>query len=294
MKKFYNILADERNLAPATIDNIHTVLHQVLALAVDDEYIRNNPSDNALKELKQSHSFKDEKKFALTLEQENLFLDYLKNHKIYNHWYPIFAVMLGTGMRVGEICGLRWCDINFDKNYIDVNHTLVYYKHSDGSCYYDVHDSTKTVAGMRLIPMLDNVREAFLLEKEYQKAIGLKCVAEISGYTDFIFLNQNGNVQQQGTLNKAIRRITRDCNDEILLKNPNAEVLLPHFSCHTLRHSFATRMLEAGVNIKVMQDTLGHKDISTTLDIYADVTKKLKQKEFENLEEFFKVSNKDS
>lgn len=63
----------------------------------------------------------------------------------------------------------------------------------------------------------------------------------------------------------------RDCNDEQLLKDENAEVLLPHFSCHSLRHTFTTRMCEAGVNVKVIQDALGHKDISTTLNIYTDV-----------------------
>ena len=78
-------------------------------------------------------------------------------------------------------------------------------------------------------------------------------------------------------LNKAIRRIIRDCNDEQFLKTENPEVLLPHFSCHSLRHTFTTRMCEAGVNIKVIQDTLGHKDITTTLNIYTDVTKELKK-----------------
>ena len=86
---------------------------------------------------------------------------------------------------------------------------------------------------------------------------------------------------------KAIRRIIRDCNDEVLAKNPNSTVLLPRFSCHTLRHTFTTRMCEAGVNIKVIQDALGHSDISTTLNIYADVTKELRKSEFENLDRQF-------
>lgn len=67
-----------------------------------------------------------------------------------------------------------------------------------------------------------------------------------------------------------------------------AEVLLPHFSCHSLRHTFTTRMCEAGVNVKVIQDTLGHKDISTTLNIYTDVTKELRKSEFEGLDSYFK------
>ena len=86
---------------------------------------------------------------------------------------------------------------------------------------------------------------------------------------------------------KAIRRIIRDCNDEQFLKTENPEVLLPHFSCHSLRHTFTTRMCEAGVNIKVIQDTLGHKDITTTLNIYTDVTKELKKTEFEGLDKYF-------
>lgn len=64
--------------------------------------------------------------------------------------------------------------------------------------------------------------------------------------------------------------------------------LLPHFSCHSLRHTFTTRMCEAGVNVKVIQDTLGHKDISTTLNIYTDVTKELRRSEFEGLDSYFK------
>ena len=89
-------------------------------------------------------------------------------------------------------------------------------------------------------------------------------------------------------INKAIRRIIRDCNDEQLLKDENAKVLLPHFSCHSLRHTFTTRMCEAGVNVKVIQDTLGHKEISTTLNIYTDVTKELRRSEFEGLDSYFK------
>ena len=65
-------------------------------------------------------------------------------------------------------------------------------------------------------------------------------------------------------------------------------MLLPHFSCHTLRHTFTTRMVEAGVNVKVIQDTLGHQDITTTMNIYADVTKDLKQSEFEGLDKYFR------
>lgn len=291
IKRYYNYLADERGLKASTIDGIHTVLHQVLDMAVDDNYIRNNPSDRVLKELKQSCFAKSEKRMALTRAEQDLFLDFLKNSRIYNHWYSIFAVMLGTGLRVGELTGLRWSDIDLDNSVIDVNHTLVYYSHrsadSKQGCYFNIN-TPKTTASNRQVPMLDFVKEAFIMEKEVQELLDIKCEAVIDGYTDFIFVNRFGNVQHQGTLNKAIKRIIRDCNDEQFLKSDNPKVLLPHFSCHTLRHTFTTRMCEAGVNVKVIQDALGHTDVSTTLNIYTDVTKELKRVEFEGLDRFFK------
>ena len=68
-------------------------------------------------------------------------------------------------------------------------------------------------------------------------------------------------------------------------KDENAKVLLPPFSCHSLRHTYTTRLVEAGVNIKVVQDVLGHSDFSTTMDIYTTVTNELKQREFDSLQE---------
>jgi peptide/nickel transport system substrate-binding protein len=77
-------------------------------------------------------------------------------------------------------------------------------------------------------------------------------------------------------------------NQEILEKTDGKKevVLLPRFSCHTLRHTFTTRLCESGINIKVIQDVLGHADISTTMNIYADVTKDLKEKEFGVLNDY--------
>lgn len=287
VKRFYNMLADERALKVSTIDSIHTVLHQVLDMAVDDAYLRNNPSDNVLKELKQAHNFDTEKRKALTVAEQELFLDFLRRNHQYNHWYPIFAVMVGTGLRVGEVTGLRWCDIDLKENLIDVNHTLVYYNHAENGCYFNIN-TPKTKAGVRNVPMLEFVKQAFIEERKYQMANGIRCSVKIDGYTDFIFVNRFGAAQHQGTLNKALRRIIRDCNDEVLERNEENPVLLPRFSCHSLRHTFTTRMCEAGVNIKVIQDAIGHSDISTTLNIYADVTKELKKKEFEGLEAVFK------
>ena len=222
IKRFYNYLADERHLKPSSIDTVHTVIHQLLDMAVDDNYIRNNPSDNVLRELKKARTIKQEKRRALTQPEQELFLDYLKNTPSSQHWYPIFAVMIGTGLRVGEVTGLRWCDIDLEEGVINVNHTLVYYDHrtegSKNGCYFNVN-STKTPASHRQVPMLDFVKEAFQMEKEKQELLDLHCNVTIDGYSDFIFINRFGQAQHQGTLNKAIRRIIRDCNDEQFLKN---------------------------------------------------------------------------
>lgn len=287
VKRFYNTMADERILKISTIDTVHNILHQVFDLAVSDNYIRVNPTDNMLKELKQSHNFQVKKRKALTVPEQQMFVDFLKTNSRYNHWYPVFAVMLGTGMRVGEVVGLRWCDIDFEDNLISVNHTLVYYNHGDGKgCSFSVN-TPKTKAEERTIPMLDFVKEAFELERKYQEEAGLSCKAEIDGYTDFIFINRFGDVQHQGTLNKAIRRIIRDCNDAALLRSSEEQTLLPPFSCHSLRHTFTTRLCEQGVNVKVIQDVLGHSDFSTTMNIYTDVTKDLKKQEFVNFNNCF-------
>lgn len=83
-------------------------------------------------------------------------------------------------------------------------------------------------------------------------------------------------------MNKALKRIIRDCNFSVLDGKINSEVTLPNFSNHSLRHTFTTRMVEAGTNLKAMQDILGHSDISTTMNIYAEASKDLKEIEMEN------------
>ncbi len=129
--------------------------------------------------------------------------------------------------------------------------------------------------------MTEGVKQAFIMEREYQEEAQITSIGRVDGYDDFIFVNRYGDVQNQGNLNKAIRRIMRDCNDEILEKYgaDSDPVLLPHFSCHILRHTFATRLCESGINLKVIQNVLGHADVSTTMNIYVDVTNALKKKE---------------
>ena len=286
VRKFYNTLLDGKRMKVATLDSVNNVLRQVFQLAEDDDMIRHNPVINVYKEIKKSHNLGETKRKALTLEQQQLFIDYLKRSEQYRHWYPVFFIMVNTGMRVGEITGLRWCDVDLDKGIISVNHTLVYYSHGGGGkkCYYGIN-TPKTKAGEREIPMTPEVKEAFLMVKTLCEDVDLRCNAHIDGYRDFIFFNRDGNVLNQSVLNSALHRIMRDCNDEILEKRREDDdsdfILLPNFTCHILRHSFATRLCESGVNLKVIQSVLGHADITTTMNIYVDVTNELKKKEME-------------
>lgn len=285
VKDFYNTLYDERGLKPCTIDVIHNVLQQVLQIAVEDEIISQNYCNRALTELKKAHNTDVEKRHALTVKQQKLFEDFLKTNVQYQHWYPIFYIMANTGLRVGECTGLRWEDIDLEKGEISVNHTLIYYsKGKENGCSFAVN-TPKTKAGNRIIPMSSGVKKAFEMEREFQQQLGISCKATIDGYTDFIFINRFGNVQHQGTLNKALRRIIRDCNYEILdAANKKEVVTLPPFSCHNLRHTFATRCVEANMNAKAIQNIMGHADIETTLGIYAEAQVDFTKKEMANLE----------
>lgn len=288
IRSFYNRLVDNHNLKTSTIDNIHSVVHQILDLAVEDDYLRYNPSDNALKELKKAKNVDIEKKRALTVQEQTLFESYLLKSNKYSRWYPIFIVLLWTGMRVGEITGLRWCDIDFESETINVNHTLVYFsKGQTEGCTYAIN-TPKSKAGTRTIPMVPKVKEALLIEAQFQKEYDLKCKSVIEGYTDFIFLNRFGEVQHFGTLNKALRRITRDCNFEMLdnSKDDNT-VLLPKISCHTFRHTFTTRCVEKNINLKALQSILGHADAKITLDIYTTASKDFNHSEMGKLSDYF-------
>lgn len=287
VRSFYNMLLDVRHLKLRTIECLHTVIHQILELAVEDDCIRYNPSDNALKELKRTHNKDVEKRKAFTKDEQKIFENYLKKEGLNHRWYPVFIVMLWTGLRVGELTGLTWNDIDFENNTITVSRTLVYYdKGGKGKCGYAIH-TPKTNAGNRVVPMIEKVRLALLEEQAYQKELGIKCVTNIDGYTDFVFINRYGTTHNQATLNKALRRIIRDCNYEIMDKGNANSIILPNVSNHSLRHTFTTRMLEAGINVKVMQEVLGHADAQTTMNIYAEAKQDFTKEELNKFEKYF-------
>ena len=109
---------------------------------------------------------------------------------------------------------------------------------------------------------------------------------EIDGMHGFIFCNRFGNVPNPQSVNRALKRIVADYNasEEVNAKKEHREaVMLPDFSAHHLRHTFCTRLCEQETNLKVIQSIMGHKDIKTTMDIYAEATEEKKQESFERL-----------
>ncbi len=144
----------------------------------------------------------------------------------------------------------------------------------------------KTKAGIRIIPMLDEVFDAFLEEYQYQKVIGF-CTDEIDGYSGFVFCTGDGKVYLPNAINRTIRSICADYNkeEESKAKEENRDpVFLPKFSCHILRHTFCTRFCENETNLKVIQEIMGHADISTTMDVYAEATQEKKKESMTSLQ----------
>lgn len=283
--QFYYYLINEKGLAVSTLDSIHCVLHPTFQMAVRDEVIRKNPTDGVMKEVSKKAGKNKGVRHALTIEQQRAFMEYISNHPVYFHWWPMFTILLGTGCRIGEAIGLRWEDLDFEKRVISINHSLVYYRHA-GSDTAMLHLSEpKTEAGIRSIPMLDIVYDAFQMLREEQEVTGFN-ESEIDGMTGFVFTNRFGLVPNPQTVNRTIKRIICNYNAEETVnakKERREPVILPNFSCHHLRHTFATRLCEQESNLKVIQDIMGHRNIETTMDIYAEATDKKKQETFDML-----------
>ena len=291
IKRFYNALILEKCFKPNSLETIHTLLHPVFTLAVRDGYIRTNPTDGVMAEIKKSHDWEKPNRHALTLEEQAAFISFISESDIYSHWLPMFTVLLGTGCRVGELIGLRWQDCDFKNGTISINHNLIYRQQENG--HMELHITTpKTSAGCRTIPMLEEVRKALRQQRIMQLQTGRKGVT-VDGYTGFVFTNRYGDVITPHNINRAIERIYKAYNE---LENERAKeenrdpVLIRHFSVHNLRHTFCTRFCENESNIKVIQEIMGHSDVSTTMNIYAEATEAKKKETFENLEGKIKIS----
>ena len=296
---FYQSLAEEEELSISTIESVHTLLHPAFQLAVRDDIIRKNPSDGVLGDLKKKWGKTCGVRHALSIIQQEILcmlLQLPENLK----WFPIVTVLLGTGCRIGEVVGLRWEDVDFENRVIDINHSISYLSGDGNGTPGEgefIVSLPKTNAGRRLIPMLDSVYEALLEQKRITDAMGGTPELEVGGMTGFIFFNRAGNLYKCQNVNKALKRMIEDYNysEELkACKEGRDPVLLPQFSCHHLRHTFCTRLCEVETNLKLIQNIMGHADIQTTMNIYADVMEETKKESFDNLSKKLDVFRKAS
>ena len=256
----------DSGLMVSSIGRINEILIQIFGMLVEDGILRTNPVKGAFKTFKPTSDEKVDKPKALTKSQQREFEEFITTNKKCKDIYPLLEILLWTGMRVGEAGALTWDDVDLEQGVIYIRKTVVYV---DGK--YVMHNTPKTKSSIRKIPMLSNVKEMFLI----QKKIGRKSSNEIGGYKDFIFLTNRCNPYIGTSLDLRLKSITDRCNK----MGGN----LPHISCHTLRHSFATRMCESNVNMKVVQAILGHNNIGITYDTYTTATDDMMLEEFKNI-----------
>ena len=283
---FYSDLINKQGLQINTLENINTVLRPSFQLAVRDDIIRKNPIDGAYAEVKKRNGGSRKRKRALTVQQQRAFINYVAENPFFYKWYPFFTFLLGTGCRIGEAIGIRWDDVDLEKRLIDINYSLTYYQRADDSfkCEFRV-SQPKTEAGIRTIPMMKQVYDVLKDEYERQEVEGF-CVANVDGMTNFIFTNRFETPHNPAAVNRAIKRIVdaHNAEEEVKAKKEKrGPVMIPRFSCHIFRHTFASRFCENETNVKVIQEVMGHADVSTTMNIYAEVNQDVTRVSLEKL-----------
>ena len=246
VKRFY-ISRLKHGLSLSTLGNLNNVIHPVFELACREHYIAANPVDGVYQEFKKRKDWEPKHRDALTEEEQDRLLSYVAHTLDYRELLPVLTVFLGTGIRSGELAGLTWDDIDFKKNTISINHTMNYTATLDGTCKYTV-TVPKSNTGKREIPMLTEVRDTLL-------ALYERITAKYNQ-------EEHAEAEQEG----------RE-------ENP-----LPPITCHMLRHTFCTRMILGGIDLKTVQIIMGHANAETTMRVYANVTKVQAQNEMMRME----------
>ena len=237
------------------INNHKRSLKAAFYTAIQDDCIRKNPFDFQLNTVLEDDT---EPKEPLSPTQEAAFLSFVQHDKVYQKYYDEIIILLGTGLRISELCGLTEADIDLDKQLINVDHQLL--KIADVGYYVE---TPKTKSGNRVIPMSEKVLEAFqrvLNKRKYAQPVILE------GYTKFLFLNRNGLPKVAVNYESMFRGLVRKYNKTQKVALP--KVMTPH----TLRHTFCTTLANAGMNPKALQYIMGHSNINMTLNYYAHTT----------------------
>lgn len=194
-----------------------------------------------------------------------------------HNWYKeMFYTMFLTGMRIGEVGGLMWKDIDFDAKYIYINRSL--------SCQYENGKKMlrltepKTHNSYRKIPFFGEVEQILLAQKkkqkELKKALGKRWRAE-KGYEDLVFVTTMGSPVLRYHAEQEIKKVVKVINEQEsyeAMKEQREPVVFEDMYPHAIRHTFCSRCFEANMQPKVVQSIMGHQHYSTTIDIYTHVT----------------------
>ena len=281
---FYVALVEKNDIGISTLQNVNSILHGALDFAVQNNILQKNISNGAYKAICEKYNYSRNRKEGLSIPEHKAFLICLENTTY--PWRLLFTFLLHTGCRIGEAIGLCWENINFDKNTISITHTMIYTK-SKVTKKHSFHITTpKTRAGNRVIPMTKLRSE--LLKAEYQRQVdtGFSSI-NIDGYERFVLLNTHKRPHNPTTANKKLKKMIKAFNNlettaaAIEKRDP---ILLPHISNHVLRHTFCSRLCENEINVKVIQDIMGHSDFQTTMNIYATIDADIKREHFNVLD----------
>ena len=249
-KWFIKLHKDGRGYS--TLTSVRGVLKPAFQMAFEEDVIRRNPFDFIITKYVPNDSKRRE---ALTPGEQEIWMDFIKNDNTYKKYYDEFVVLLGTGMRVSEFCGLTKKDLDFKNRRINVDHQLVRDRHSR---YYV--EKTKTECGRRSIPMTQEVYDA--LQNILKKRPKLKTEMLVDGYSGFILIDKKD-------CPKVALHIENECRWAMKkYMKFHSDKPLPNITPHVYRHTFCTNMVNAGMDVKVLQYIMGHSEIDVTLNIY--------------------------
>lgn len=218
--------------------------------AINERLIDYNPC-GLLKSIKKTEEdARDTIHRALTLEETATFFNCETTRN--SLYYNVFRLAINTGMRFGEIGALKTTDIY--NNEIHVERTLT----QTETGQVKIGDSAKTQAGKRIIPINDNIQKILDDQRKLNAMIDSNIIDINDPLTGLLFKTESRKLLSNDRVNHEISIICKETGIE-------------HFSMHAFRDTFATRAIESGVEPKTLQEILGHKDISITLNLYAHV-----------------------
>ncbi len=256
---------EKEGLALGTIRTIHAVLHNALSHAVSINLVSRNVSDVVNPPRLVKHE-----RHPLTIEQAQKLLQHVQGHSLEG----LITVALATGMRRGELLGLRWQDIHFDTKSLQIQRTISRQRKKG-----IVESEPKTSRGRRNIILPPFAIEALKEHRTRQLEVRLK-VGSAWEESNFVFCNGHGGFLEPSQLHMMFRNLLKEAD-------------LPQIRFHDLRHSAATMMLTMGVHPKVVQELLGHSSISLTLDTYSHVLPSMQQEAMDKLDALFGGSKQD-